>query len=123
MATLRPSAIQSSMRYLARDEIYLHVKPYNFNFDVSSVPGALESNRIVEEQEVQLHQMHELSDIGLNTTGWMLLDEPLRVEPTALTDSDTVREVYYPEIEDMIRRHLPQYDQVALLDHEVCSGC
>jgi hypothetical protein len=111
------------MRYLARDELYLHVKPYNFSFDDSSVPGALESNRVVEEQEVQLHQMHELSDIGLNTTGWIVLDEPLRVEPTALTDSDTVRKVYYPEIEDMIRRHLPQYDQVALIDHEVCCGC
>jgi hypothetical protein len=113
------SPVESSIKYLARLERYQHEKPYNFNFDVSSVSGAEESNRVVCEQKVSLRQFHELEDAALDTTGWAVVEEPLLTDATTLGDPEIVRQHYYPEIEDLIRRHFPQYDHVALIDFEV----
>jgi hypothetical protein len=111
--------VQSSMKYLARLERYHHEKPYSFSFDVSGVSGAEETNRVIDEQNVFLHQILELKDAAFDTAGWTFIEEPLITDPTTLTDPEIVRQQYYPEIENLIRRHFPQYDHVALIDHEV----
>ena len=102
------SAIQASIKYVVRGERAVF---YPTDREKSYWP--------VEEHEVSIHDMRPSApDLDLERNGFVLLQEPTAV--THFTDPAQIRDIYYPEIDALVKR-LTGADQVLIFGDVVRS--
>lgn len=121
---LKPHDVKTTLHYLTRDLIYQHEKPYlvTKEVDLSNVPGAVETNRILEECPVEVHDVRTCpeKEICLNITGWTFVKGETNMSTVGFYDAPTVETAYFDELQEILKE-FPQYTNVAFLDHVVGS--
>jgi hypothetical protein len=100
------SAMEATLWYLQDLELWKTTKPYFINVPMSAIPpGHSRSNEIsVPVHDVPVHNMREeMSQIGLDTTGFTFRRHKSQIPLETLEDSPILRDEYIPEIEEWLR--------------------
>ncbi|PVH89532.1 hypothetical protein DL98DRAFT_600828 [Cadophora sp. DSE1049] len=115
--------VKSSLHFLTRDPIYQSEKPYlvDKEVDLSNVPRAVETNRILEECPVKVHDVRAclMQEVDIDVTGWTFVKGEAEMSTADFHDPPTMESTYFDELLQMMKDQFPQYSSLALLDHVV----
>ncbi|KAJ6079730.1 hypothetical protein N7467_009483 [Penicillium canescens] len=107
MATLcapTSSKFLGNLKYLRRDPKYEIEKPFSCLIDLTKVPGAEQTNIVSDIfKDITIHDGRECRQkLGLDTTGFELIDFNDQFLETSFEDTNWLKTVYYPFIENMV---------------------
>jgi hypothetical protein len=112
--------VSVSLPYLNRDDLYLKEKPYVTDFAVDHIPGAEASNHRFDYQSLIITDVQTCRErFTLEKNGFCFLRGKTSVTLTTADDEEYIREVYFPELEQILHEALPGYERIDYLDHLV----
>jgi hypothetical protein len=100
--------VQTSLYYLAKLPLYEEEKPYFLNWPVAGVPGAEQTNLSHKRQEnINVYDIRgREADFSIDEQGFQLVNLVTKVGNDDFENDATVREKYYPEVVDLVKREL-----------------
>ncbi|KAI1841739.1 hypothetical protein JX266_012107 [Neoarthrinium moseri] len=114
------SGMNVVLPYLARDPLYKTEKPYATDFDVSTIPGAKDTNHKIELVEHTVHDARATSkSFSLEKNGFQFLKGQTCIDVTNCDDDNLIYTKFRPEIAAILRKHFPFYKSFRYLDHQV----
>jgi hypothetical protein len=111
--------VTSKIYYLARDPRFETEKPFKCLGPIDAVPGAVQTNQVVDAHIVNVHDVRHDPDFGLDTTGWTFMKHKADWLPHVFDSNTVIEQSYYPEIEQLLKRNFPRYSRILFLDHSV----
>ncbi len=90
----------ASLKYLRRDAKYDHEKPFSCLIGLSIVPGAEQTNIVIMDG-----RKHS-PEFDLDKTGFELIDIGDFHQARNFEDTEWLRKVYYPFVEEMVLQKL-----------------
>ncbi|KAH6658974.1 hypothetical protein BKA67DRAFT_3001 [Truncatella angustata] len=114
------SGMKVILPYLARDPLYKTEKPYATDFDVSAIPGAKNTNHVIELVEHTVYNARALAKhFILEENGFEFLKSQTCVDVANCDDEDLIYTKFRVEIEAILHEHFPYYKHFRYLDHQV----
>lgn len=115
-----PTTVESSIKYLKRDERYQSEKPFKVTFDVSHIPGAPKTNHDFVDVEVLMTDVrHSMSDFTLDKNGFQFCKLPTSLSQQDFLDDQAITSRHYPEVKAFVESLLPKGSDVVILGHRV----
>ncbi|PHH66677.1 hypothetical protein CDD81_6514 [Ophiocordyceps australis] len=117
MAIVPRGDIVASLNFFSRAPSDPSAKPFN-NVDPS--PGQPLCNYSEEPHDVTLHDIRtHFSDFSLDHDAFAILSDMPPLPPADFADDDSIRQHYYPHVEQVLRDAVPGITKVHLFDHTV----
>jgi len=112
----------ASLKYLRRDPKYEHEKPFSCLIDLTNVPGAEQTNIVsdVFENIVIKDGRKHSQEFDLDNTGFELVDVGDHYPASSFEDTEWLKRVYYPFVEEMVLRKLGA-KETRVFEHQVIS--
>ncbi|KAG6332850.1 hypothetical protein ID866_6235 [Astraeus odoratus] len=110
---LGPRDVQSTLNYF---KPLNNAAPYNY---VEEPPaGVLKSNVGEDMRQVVIHDVRGKEDmVGLDLTGFQFAKYPSTEK--AFDDDERIRDVYYPEVEEILKKYVHGAKRVVIFDHTI----
>jgi hypothetical protein len=123
MADQASPPFTASLKYLRRDPKYEREKPFSCLIDLANVPGAEQTNIVSDIFEnITINDGREHAQhFDLDKTGFELIDLGTSHPASNFEDTEWLKKVYYPFVEDMVRRKLGA-KEVLVFEHQVCHN-
>ncbi|PHH76658.1 hypothetical protein CDD82_3901 [Ophiocordyceps australis] len=120
MATVPRGDIVASLNFFGRVSSDPDAKPYN-NVDPS--PGQPVSNYSIEPLDVTIHDIRpHFSDFSLDHDAFEILSDVTSSTEADFSDDDSIRQHYYPHVEQVLRQAVPGITKIHFFDHTVRHG-
>jgi hypothetical protein len=102
--------VTTTLRYLARDELWEREKPYAADFQIDKSLSHKPTNYITSDQPMSVTAIKLEDRFELDTHGFCTIKAKTSLKAEdALTQSEEVQSVYFSEIEAVLCRHFPEY--------------
>ena len=112
--------LKTTVRYLARDDLYNAEKPYSADFCVDERNGAKRANIITTDRDVQVMPVTNRDDFDINVNGFCILNEDTNLTLEDALDRPEEAELeYQAELERVLHKHFPEYTRLEGLDFVV----
>ena len=112
--------INTTIQYLARDELYDTEKPYSADFEIEGNSNNKASNYVLSTESVSIHAMERLNEFDLDTHGFCTINAKTNLSVhDALTQPGAVEAAYFDEIEAILHHRFPEYSRFEGLDFVV----
>ncbi|KAH9825949.1 7alpha-cephem-methoxylase P8 chain [Teratosphaeria destructans] len=90
--------------------------PWNY---VEPEPGQQQRNYGEDEHEVTIHDIRGREhDFDINTNGFGVVQD-VKSEEKDFTDDESIKKLYYPEVERLLLDHVPGANRIFIFDHTV----
>lgn len=98
-----------------------------FNYVDAPPPGEPQNNFGTETQDVLIRDIRGHEDefsgsASLDRNAFLVVQDVPPSAETSFTDDDSIREKYYPEVEDLLLQQIPGAHRVVIFDHTVRRG-
>ncbi|KAI1359611.1 putative CmcJ-like methyltransferase [Xylaria arbuscula] len=112
--------LQTTVRYLDRDDLYRVEKPYSADFAVDEQNGAKKSNIITTDRHVEVAPVASRGEFNININGFCILKEntTLTLED-ALERPEEAELKYQAELEKILHKNFPECTRFEGLDFVV----
>lgn len=102
--------VATTLRYLARDDLWEKEKPYAADFQLDKSLGHKPTNYITSDEPMLVTAIEPEDRFDLDIHGFCTIKAKtsLRAED-ALTQTEEVESVYFAEIEAVLCKHFPVY--------------
>ena len=105
--------VNTTLKYIARDELYKSEKPFSAEFEVEKYAGAKETNHILVTQPVAVNAIEDSDKFNLDIHGFCVINARTSLQAQdALTRPGEVEDLYLNEIKDILQAHFPQYQRL-----------
>lgn len=112
--------IDTTLDYLARDELYTREKPYAAEFEIAVGDGAQKTNYILTKQPVTIHPIQPWDDFTLDRNGFCVIEEKTQLDVAeAISNPGAVESAYLDQLESILARRFPEYKRLEPLEFVV----
>ena len=117
-----PSGVDTTIQYLARNELYETEKPYAADFEVNEQTGAQKTNHIFLAQRVWINTIEAPDDFDIDTHGFCVIKAKTNLKPeAALKNPREVEAAYMNEVKAILHRRFPEYSRLEGIDFVVSA--
>lgn len=112
--------VETTLQYLARDEIYKTEKPYSAEFEIPVDTGAQKTNYILTRMPVTVHAIPPTNSFTLDRNGFCVVNEDTQLNTAeALANPETVESAYLQQLAAILARRFPEYTRLEPLEFVV----
>ena len=115
--------LKTTIPYVKRDQLYGSEKSYRVDFPLTAEEirnGAKLTNNILDHRLVQVRRIEDLQKFTLDSQGFCIIKATtLLSAEEALTKSESVRESYYAQIENLLLQKFPEYRRIECFEFVV----
>lgn len=116
-----PTTIESSIKYLKRDEKFKSEKPFKVTFDTSHIPGGQKSNHEFVDVAVLMTDVRpNMSGFTLDKNGFQFCKLPTSLSHQDFLDDEAITSRHYAEVKGFVESLFPEGSEVVILGHRVC---
>jgi hypothetical protein len=116
--------VETTLLYLARDDLYRSEKPYSAEFAIEEVEGVQKSNYILSEEPVTIQAvnasatgMHGSNTFQLDVNGFCVFEATTHLDAEAALERSGAAEVeYLEELKIILRKRFPEYTRLEALE-------
>ncbi|KAH8742192.1 hypothetical protein F5882DRAFT_165356 [Hyaloscypha sp. PMI_1271] len=113
--------VTATFGFLEWQELYTRVKPYELFVDIpEGVEGLEMTNCIFTQKEVHVKDLRgSEADLSLNDQGFIYIKHRTCLTNEDLQSRERVEQIYYPQMEALLRKEVEEVDQVHFFDWRI----
>jgi hypothetical protein len=110
-------AVETSIQYLKRDQLYEVEKPFNVEFEPEHHSEIQRSNLTACESLMTIYAIQPSDEFDMDTNGFCIIHKEIPLNPEeALRDPESVEAAYLEELEASLSHRFPEYRRIEPLE-------